>query len=70
MQYFFCRFRSIPEIGAQGYFLFSMYFIEFFIDVKDASSGPLLCPLNLVPVLWSWSKNTKKTDEVAKISSV
>jgi len=35
-----------------------MYFIEFFIDVKDASSGPLLCPLNLVPVLWSCSKNT------------
>jgi glucose-6-phosphate isomerase len=28
------------------------------IDVKDASSGPLLCPLNLVPVLWSCSKNT------------
>ena len=58
MQYFFCRFRILPETGAQGYFLFGMYFIEFFIDVKDASSGPLLCPLNLVPVLWSCSKNT------------
>jgi len=36
----------VPEVGANGYFLFLGKQIELFIDVKDASSGKLLYPLN------------------------
>jgi hypothetical protein len=41
----------VPKIWAYGYFLFLLQGIEFLIDVKDASSGKLLYPLNPVPVL-------------------
>jgi hypothetical protein len=38
-------------MGAKCYFLLFLQRIEFGIDVKDASSGKLLYPLNPVPVL-------------------
>jgi len=41
----------IPKIRANGYFLFFLKFIEFLIDVKDASSGKLFYPLNPGSVL-------------------
>jgi len=36
----------IPKMGANSYFLLFLQRIEFGIDVKDASSGKLLYPLN------------------------
>jgi len=41
----------VPKIGADGYFLFFLQVFEFFIDVKDASSGKLFYPSNPVLVL-------------------
>jgi hypothetical protein len=50
-QYLFGLFWMVPKIGAYGYFLFLLQRIEFGINVKDASSGKLLFPLNPVFVL-------------------
>jgi hypothetical protein len=38
-------------MGAYGYFLLLLQGIEFFIDVKDASSGKLFYPSNPGSVL-------------------
>jgi hypothetical protein len=43
----------VPKVWANGYFLFLGKQIELFVDVKDASSGKLLYPLNPEFVLWS-----------------
>jgi len=50
-QNFLGFFRVVPEIRANGYILLNLQGIEFFIDVKDASSGKLLYPLNPALVL-------------------
>jgi hypothetical protein len=50
-EYFFGFLRVIPKTGANGYFLFNLQGIEFFIDVKDASSGKLFYPSNPALVL-------------------
>jgi hypothetical protein len=50
-EYLFGLFGVVPKVGADGYFLFFVQCIEFVIDVKDASSGKLLYPLNPGSVL-------------------
>jgi hypothetical protein len=46
----------VPKMRANGYFLFYLQGIELFVDVKDASSGKLLYPLNPALVLLSFGK--------------
>jgi hypothetical protein len=41
----------IPKMGANSYFLFYLQLFKLLVDVKDASSGTLLCPLNPESVL-------------------
>jgi hypothetical protein len=45
-QYFLGFFRVIPKIGTNSYILLYLQRIQFLINVKDASSGKLLYPLN------------------------
>jgi len=45
-QYFFSLLGIIPKSGANRYFLFLLQGIKLLINVKDASSGKLLFPLN------------------------
>jgi hypothetical protein len=43
---FFGFLRLVPKAGANSYILLYLKRFEFFIDVKDASSGKLSDPLN------------------------
>jgi len=45
-QYFFSLFGIIPKSGTNCYFLFLLQGVKFLVNVKDASSGKLLFPLN------------------------
>jgi hypothetical protein len=45
-QYLFGFFRVIPKMWTNGYFLLFFQQLKLLINVKDASSGTLLCPLN------------------------
>src|SRR5690606_13292596 len=59
LHHLFSRFRIVPKVGLQADGCFRCYIGFLGIDVKDASSGTLLYPLNLVFVLWSCSKVKK-----------
>lgn len=56
----FCFFRIIPKIGIQGSFFRVGDFGYLSIDVKDTSSGLLLCPLYLYAGRCSCRKDTAK----------